>query len=112
MKVRPIDNGKLLIFTCPGCGENHCVTVAGDDVPHPCWTWNGSVDAPTLSPSILCSGYLSITDDEHDAYMAGAPLPPQKAYVCHSFVRDGRIEFLNDCTHPFAGQTLDLLEVA
>lgn len=31
--------------------------------------------------------------------------------VCHSFVRDGRIQFLADCTHAMAGQTVDLPEV-
>jgi hypothetical protein len=30
--------------------------------------------------------------------------------VCHSFVTDGRIQFLNDCTHPLAGQTVDIPE--
>jgi len=29
-------------------------------------------------------------------------------YRCHSFVRDGRIEFLSDCTHALKGQTVDL----
>src|SRR5436309_254590 len=28
--------------------------------------------------------------------------------VCHSFVRDGLIEFLGDCTHPLAGRTVPL----
>jgi hypothetical protein len=28
--------------------------------------------------------------------------------VCHSFVVDGRIQFLGDCTHHLAGQTVDL----
>ena len=27
---------------------------------------------------------------------------------CHSFVREGRIEFLSDCTHALAGQTVEL----
>lgn len=31
-------------------------------------------------------------------------------HVCHSFVRDGRIEFLSDCTHALAGQTVELSE--
>ncbi len=31
--------------------------------------------------------------------------------LCHSFVRDGRIEFLGDCTHKLAGQTIELPEV-
>ena len=30
--------------------------------------------------------------------------------VCHSFVTDGRIQFLGDCTHSLAGQTVDLPE--
>lgn len=28
--------------------------------------------------------------------------------VCHSFVTDGRIQFLADCTHDLAGLTVDL----
>lgn len=27
---------------------------------------------------------------------------------CHSFVRDGKIEFLSDCHHELRGQTVDL----
>lgn len=34
-----------------------------------------------------------------------AKFPP---YVCHSFVRNGRIEYLGDCTHHLKGQTVDL----
>ena len=28
--------------------------------------------------------------------------------ACHTFVTDGRIQFLGDCTHALAGQTVDL----
>jgi len=43
----------------------------------------------------------------------GEPPPDGKRYpgadvVCHSFVTDGRIQFLGDCTHTLAGQTVDL----
>ena len=34
--------------------------------------------------------------------------PEQTAVVCHSFVRAGQIEFLGDCTHEFAGQTVPM----
>ena len=27
---------------------------------------------------------------------------------CHSFIRDGKIQYLNDCTHEFAGKTVEL----
>lgn len=30
---------------------------------------------------------------------------------CHSFVRDGKIEFLGDCTHEMAGTTIELPDV-
>ena len=29
--------------------------------------------------------------------------------VCHSFVTDGKIQFLGDCTHELAGQTVELI---
>jgi len=30
--------------------------------------------------------------------------------VCHSFVTDGNIQYLGDCTHELAGQTIELPE--
>lgn len=60
------------------------------------WSWNGDTEKPTLKPSILTRGDF------------GEQRQPK---VCHSFVNDGKIQFLGDCTHEFAGQTLDLLEV-
>lgn len=74
-------------FICPGCGYGHTPVVEGKGA----WQWNGSLDAPTISPSILVN--------QHD--------PKQR---CHSFVRDGKIEFLNDCFHELAGQTVELPE--
>jgi Family of unknown function (DUF6527) len=64
------------------------------------WQWDGNVDAPTLSPSILC--WTNVGAD-------GKRLPEgQKRTLCHSFVRAGRIEFLTDCAHALAGQTVPL----
>lgn len=60
------------------------------------WAWNGDLTLPTLSPSILCR------------WTHGEAHEPR---CCHSFVRNGRIEFLSDCTHALAGQTVDLPEV-
>jgi hypothetical protein len=31
-----------------------------------------------------------------------------KNFVCHSFVRNGKIEYLSDCTHNLAGKTVDI----
>jgi len=56
-----------------------------------CWTWNGDTEKPTLKPSIRTRG--------------------GKGVVCHTFVNDGKVKFLTDCSHELAGQTLDLLDV-
>jgi hypothetical protein len=59
------------------------------------WDWNGSLDSPTLSPSVLVYEHKSS--------------PPFKDQPrCHVFIRDGKIQFLSDCTHELAGQTVDV----
>lgn len=58
------------------------------------WKWNGDINSPTLHPSILTKG-----EDKRGKH------------VCHSFVKDGKIKFLSDCSHEYAGKTLDLLEI-
>lgn len=37
---------------------------------------------------------------------------PFKCVQCHSFVTDGKIQFLSDCSHAKAGMTIDLPEIA
>ncbi len=86
-------------FRCPGCKRNHGVTTG--------WTFNGDVERPTFSPSVLVQGVDDITDDEHARIMAGENVAA-RPYVCHSFVTDGRIQYLGDCTHAMAGTTQDL----
>lgn len=86
---------KLIQFYCPGCQRSHAIQSGSDFGPN--WTWNGSLDRPTFTPSVL------VTYDGKDAGIGRAP-----PAVCHSFVTDGRIQFLTDCTHALAGQTVDL----
>jgi hypothetical protein len=90
---------ELLAFRCPGCKTSHHIQSGADSGPN--WDWNGSFDKPTFSPSVL------VTYPGVDAGQEGAP-----PAVCHSFVRDGQIQFLSDCTHALAGQTVDLPEIA
>jgi len=82
----------------PGCFPYRMLPVlkSGKREGTPNWTWNGDVDKPTLKPSILSKAEYGET---------------KELRICHSFVTDGKIKFLNDCTHEFAGQTMDLLEV-
>lgn len=70
------------------------VIISGSRSGTPNWTWNGSVDHPTLKPSVLTRG--GDIDGE---------------VICHSWINDGKVQFLDDCSHELANKTLDLLEV-
>jgi len=92
-------------FYCPGCREHHTVTIRGGGT----WGFNEDGDKPTFTPSVLVRGAKKLTDQQHADWMSGkAPLPLAELVVCHSFVTAGRIQFLGDCTHDLAGQTVDL----
>lgn len=87
-----------LAFRCPGCEAQHVCSVNGVGT----WEWNGSLDRLTLTPSV------NVTYNGDDAGQVrddGSKAPPA---VCHSFVTNGRIRFLSDCTHALAGQTVDI----
>jgi hypothetical protein len=86
---------KYVQFKCPGCGWTHILNT-DPAVGRPCWGFNGDVYNPTLTPSI--NAWREYGGD-------------RKTQRCHSFVENGRIRFLSDCTHEFAGQTLDLPEI-
>lgn len=106
-KLRIGDHGGVAaaFFKCPGCNEVHMVTIRGANT----WGFNENGDRPTFTPSVLVTGTQRLSDEAHAAWMARkAPLPPPVPMVCHSFVTDGRIQFLGDCTHALAGKTVDL----
>lgn len=73
----------IYVFECPGCKYQHPF----DDR----WGFNEDYEKPTFHPSLLV----------HESRYS-----PR----CHSFVRDGKIEFLSDCGHELAGQTVELPE--
>lgn len=91
-KLRSLQGGRVG-FMCPGCGTMHQVRVEGEG--RPLWDWNRDAEAPTFSPSVLVT-------------MPDPDLPGVNLSTCHSFVRNGRIQFLDDCSHALAGQTVDL----
>lgn len=103
-KLRSVEGGGLM-FWCPGCDGAHMVRVGEGDGPR--WGYNGNPDAPTFTPSVLVRGVDRLTDEERERVMAGRHVEP-RSIVCHSFVTDGRIQFLADCTHDLAGFTVDL----
>ena len=100
------------MFFCPGCKMahrpwRHQIRVIGSNS----WGWNGDVDKPTFTPSVLVTypmGFPPVTSENFDEYKTRPWPQMKKGHICHSFVTDGRIQFLNDCTHELAGQTVDL----
>lgn len=92
--LRNVEGGRLM-WWCPGCNRAH--QVATGEGPGPRWGWNGSIDRPTFTPSVL------VQYGGKDAGANGAP-----PAVCHSFVVDGSMQMLSDCTHPLAGQTVPI----
>ena len=77
-------------FICPGCDEVH----AFNDT----WQFNQDFENPTISPSFLMRGTRFVS--EHST--------KQEPYVCHSFIKEGKIQYLGDCTHKLANQTVEL----
>lgn len=123
-RVRTIDcgNGATgVAFECPGCGDTHALPTGGNTAGRAVWRWNGNVELPTLTPSILARAghYLKPGEqpgncycDFSERYPDEEPMPERwTCHRCHSFVTDGRIQFLSDCSHALAGQTVDLPEI-
>lgn len=110
-KVKRVNaNGSLYgwRFHCPGCDDNHIVTTK--------WTFNGNLDKPTFTPSILTRGGHYVpghTGECWCTYNAAHTDDPSgfRCLQCHSYITDGRIQFLNDCSHSLAGQTIGLPEL-
>jgi hypothetical protein len=109
LKLTKVSDGRYL-FYCEGCKELHGVTDS--------WQFNHSFEQPTFSPSILVRG-TRLTDkglaDLEVWEKAGYPNRNGEPFdsiptVCHSFVKDGKIQYLNDSTHDLLGQTVDLLD--
>lgn len=59
------------------------------------WTWNGSINSPSLMPSVLTEG------SKEDG----------SKFRCHSWIMDGKVVFLDDCTHEHKNCTVDLIDL-
>ena len=80
-------------FWCQGCNSYHGVYTDGAGKPN--WQFNGDEEKPTFKPSVLST------------WTEGEQKIPKR---CHIFVTDGKIQYLNDCTHELAGKTVDLID--
>ena len=80
----------MIYFKCPACDIHHGVLVMG--TKEPVWQWDENVESPTITPSIRARSY----DKKGET-------------CCHLFITNGKIQFLGDCTHSLAGQTVNMI---
>jgi len=80
-------------YWCPGCDSLHCIAILPDRQSNGAgWSFTGTLECPTYAPSQLTK--WKGKDD--------------KEFVCHTYIREGNIEFLNDCTHALKEKTVPL----
>ena len=91
------DTCKSFAFMCPGCNFPHSLFVERPVGQQPLWTWNGSMTSPTFTPSLL------VKSNRYNK-----ELDIMEPTLCHSFITDGKIQFLSDCNHSLAETTVDL----
>jgi len=94
MKIRKVQRSETTweyLFVCPGCNCEH----AFDNR----WSFNQDFEKPTISPSFKQVGFLGF-DNEEPTYG-----------TCHSFIKNGMIQYLGDCTHKLKGQTVELKDI-
>lgn len=90
-----VDLGTKVWIWCPGCDAFHALIIRSTPAldalvssgKAPIWGWNGNLESPTFTPSYLVQS---------------------EAGICHSYITDGHIQFLSDCTHHLTGQTVEL----
>lgn len=96
MKIKeyhePGKNGeRYYLFNCPGCKMGHKFET-------PKWKFNMDMEKPTINPSYLTWWGGS--------YVDGKWIKSNKR--CHSYITDGNIKFLGDCTHELKNKTVSL----
>lgn len=77
-------------YICPGCGNRVGIKI-------PPWGFNGDMEKPTFNGSVKQEG-TEVKSGKTD-------------YLCHALVKDGKTEFLNDCTHELRGKTIDMPDI-
>lgn len=83
-------------YWCPGCDRLHGIAIRPHTQDNDAgWEFTGTLECPTYSPSQLSSWEETVSG-----------VPTKR--ICHTFIRSGIVEFLNDCTHSLKGQKVPL----
>lgn len=101
-KGNPEEEAKCVVaIMCPGCKCHHVIATVQPFSNGAKWGFNGDMDKPTFSPSLLITT-PEVKDEEYT-------IP---ATVCHSWIENGMIRFMDDgTTHHLRGQTVELPDV-
>jgi hypothetical protein len=94
-----VANSSIVLFYCPGCEDNHQIDVEK-------WGFNNDYEKPTFTPSYLT--WLDPNPKADPKYDKDGKF--RNGFRCHSFITDGSIRYLDDCTHKLAGKTVELPE--
>jgi len=97
MKVISLSKPGDFAFWCPGCLEYHLF-----DSTH---AFNGNIDKPTLQSCIKVR-----MKPKESLALHNLPAGEIRG-TCHSFVKDGMIQFLDNCTHKLVGRTVEIPEI-
>lgn len=95
---------RVVVTYCPGCRCQHRFQVEllkpgwtgrGDGSPEPIWEWDGKLDPPTFSPSMLAHGVVHLCEGEHEIY------------VCEAAGAEGGFEHCDHRHHGYAWRLED-----
>lgn len=100
----PEDKKGVIAIWCQGCNTYHQIATKEPFSNGAVWTFNGDMDRPTFTPSLL----VKTGSFASPGFIDPPEIPPT---LCHSFITNGMIQFLGDCTHNLKNQTLELPEI-
>lgn len=96
-----IEGSGTYYFMCPGCKMRHHIPTVNALLNGAIWSFNNDVKNPTFSPSVSVK-----TGTWADPRWQ--PGEFSESIICHFFIREGKIQFLDDCTHDLKGKTVEL----
>jgi Family of unknown function (DUF6527) len=101
------EHGIYVHFWCPACDDLHAIEI---EVPAKAWEFSVSVDdLVTVSPSIAVTG-TQWPEGAH-FHKGSHNVEPGGKTTCHSFIRNGKWQFLSDCIHALANQTVEMVDL-
>jgi hypothetical protein len=109
--LRTTNEPGVYTFYCPGCECHHQIWTSEAKGKSFCWTWNGSIESPTFRASLLVQYHKwtpPVTSENHEEWKKNPWEQKQVEHICHSYITEGKIEYLSDCTHDLKGQTIEM----